>query len=565
MFTAILSAILLAAGIYLIRKHTMIVRPFPSLEKNIRLNRYIGIAVIVLGIFGLISRSFVIIGPGGVGHMVRIYTGSGMPPGQVVALAGEKGPQARTLPPGFHFIFLVNVLYDIEERPLVDIPEGQYGLLVARDGRPLRQDQFIADPWAEDQVSRMLDAGHFLTEGQGQRGPQLTVLRPGQYRLNRYLFQIQPFKALDVPTGHVAVIRSNVQTQTACGDPVLDHKGEGGKQLSTPLVPEGCIGVWDRPLPPGRYYLNAKAYVSTIIPTRVQTWTYAGGYTGRKIDLVLENDGSIKQAVKEFEVPVPEGAADRAINVRAEGWTIPVDMRVTVQVHPDDAPKVVASVGSLQKVEDNIITPAIRDILRTIGGQPDRRVLDFIESREEIVAPVETAIIAEGSKAGVTIQEVRMGEPAVPPEMLVARLRRQLASQLRETYAEEQQAQQQRIQVERERATADQQATLVRAEIAKKAAEYRKQQLQLEGEGEKLRLIEIAQGQKAQVSILGEARVMQLQMLKEVLAVARDTPDIIKVPTVQVGAGSSLEGAAAVLGASNLVRMLQGTSPPKEK
>ncbi len=563
MFVAIVSVLLLLLGIWLVRKHTFIVRLYADSDKNIKLNRYIGLAAVLLGIVGFISRSFVIIGADSVGHMNRVYTGPGMKPGQIVAMPGEKGPQAKTLPPGFHFIPLVNVLYRIEEKPVIDIPQGEYGLLVSKDGRPLRDGQFLADPWPENEFTNMLDAVHFLSGGGGQKGPQLTVLRPGRYRLNQYLFDVKRMKALDVATGHVAVIRSNVQTVNTCPDPLVRFKGEGGKELSMPLVPQGCVGVWEKPLPSGRYYLNANAYVATIIPTRVQTWAYKGGYATRKINLVLEDDGSIKQEVQNTNEAIPEDAADRAINVRVEGWTIPVDMRVVVQVHPDDAPKVVASVGDLQKVEDNIITPAIRDILRTIGGHPDRRVLDFIENRDTITALVEEAIIEEGKKAGVTIQEVRMGEPAIPPEMLVARLREQLATQLQTTYAEEQKAQQQRIKVERERATADQQSTLVRAEIAKAAAEHRKQQLQLEGEGEKLKLIEIAQGQEAQVNVLGEDRVMQLQLLKQVLAVAGSNPDIIKVPTVQVGTqGSSLEGAAAVLGASNLVRMLNATQPP---
>jgi hypothetical protein len=81
-------------------------------------------------------------------------------------------------------------------------------------------------------------------------------------------------------------------------------------------------------------------------------------------------------------------------------------------------------------VEDNIITPAIRDILRTIGGHPQRKVFDFVEHRDEITELVEKAIAFEGKKAGVTIQEVRMGEPAIPPELLVATLREQLATEV---------------------------------------------------------------------------------------------------------------------------------------
>ncbi|KAG1658088.1 hypothetical protein GQR58_023133 [Nymphon striatum] len=448
----------------------------------------------------------------------------------------------------FILIPLVQILYNIEYRPVIDIPEGSYGLLVAKDGLPLRSNQFIADTWGDENFDKMVDATHFLTEGKGQKGPQLDVLRPGKYRINQYLYEVKLGKALDVPTGHVAVIRSNVKTAENCTNTSM-IMGKTGESVATPIVPKGCIGVWDEPLPP--------AYVSTIIPTRLQTWTYKGGYNKRIIDLTVDDNGTIKQKESTVVIPVPKNAADRAINVRVEGWTIPVEMRVIVQVHPKNASQVVASVGNLKQVEDNIITPAIRDILRTIGGSGDRRALDFIEKRDEIVSLVENAIGKEGLKAGVSIQEVRMGEPAIPPELLVATYK--------ETYAKEKIAQQQRIAVERERSTANQQEELVRAEIAKQAAEFEKEKLRLEGEGQKLKLIEIALGQKEQAKVLGEERVMQLQALDKILQAAVQNPDIVKVPSVQVSSQSgsgSLEGAAAVLGSSNLINTMKNLSAP---
>lgn len=403
----------------------------------------------------------------------------------------------------------------------------------------------------------MLDAHYFLTEGKGQKGPQLTVLRPGKYRLNRYLFEVTAVPALDVPTGHVAVIRSDVQEREDCPDPIANAKGHADANVSTPIVPRDCIGVWDTPLTPGRYYLNTRAYVPTIIPTRVQTWAYKGGYTERIINLKVEDNGSITQVESSRNIPVPEDAADMAINVRVEGWTFPVELRVITQVYPEDAPKVVASVGSISDVENRIVTPAIRDILRTIGGSSDRKVLDFVQKRDELASSLEQVIVGEAKKAGVTIQEVRLGEPVIPPELLVATLWEQLATQLRKTYREEQAAQGERIKVERDRATADQQKILVKAEIEKQAAEHQKTRLKLEGEGEKLKLIEIAMGQKAQVDVLGQDRTLRLQMLKESLAVAREQPEIIKIPQVQVmGTSGGFEGAAAILGSSNLVQML---------
>ena len=527
--------------------------------------RFIPFILIFLGLFGLLSRSFVTVDSNEVGLMKRIYLAPQLPAGKIIAANEEKGPQAEILGPGFHFKPLIRILYDIDFAPVTEIPEGQYGLMVAKDGQPLADGQFLARPWPEGKFTDMLQAKFFLTDGKGQKGPQLDVLRPGRYRLNNYLFSVQPRPALDVPTGHVAVIRSNVQTRSDCPS-ALEVSGGTGQTVATPIVPKGCVGVWDEPLPPGRYYLNEKAYVATIIPTRLQTWTYVGGYTERKINLRVTSDGKILQEEVSREVPIPENAADRSITVRVEGWTFPVDMRVVVQVHPKDAPKVVASVGNLQRVEDNIITPAIRDILRTIGGHTDRKVLDFVENRDEIVELVETTIAREGDKAGVTIQEVRMGEPAIPPELLVATLREQLATQLNRTYQKEREAQKERISVERERATADQQNTLVRAEIKKQAAAHRMEQLRLEGEGQKLKLMEIAKGQQALANVLGKDHAMQLQALEKALEAATDNPDLVKVPVVQVnGSDSGYEGAAAVLGASNIVQMMDGLDKKAQK
>jgi hypothetical protein len=163
-------------------------------------------------------------------------------------------------------------------------------------------------------------------------------------------------------------------------------------------------------------------------------------------------------------------------------------------------------------------------------------------------------------KAGVTIQEVRMGEPAIPPELLVATLREQLAIQLRQTYKREQDAQRERIKVERERATADQQKELVAAEIRKKAAEFTKEQLRLLGEGEKLKLLEIAKGQEAQAMVLGKEAALYLAALEMALEAAKANDRIVKVPAVQVigTGGGSLEGAAAILGSTNIIRALEG-------
>ena len=516
-----------------------------------------GIGALLIG-----ATSFVIIDHDKIGHLKRIYFSSDMPPGQIIAFDGQNGPQANILGPGFHLKTLVNVLYEVEEFPVVQIPQGSYGFLTAKDGAPLGADEFIAAGSPEKEFNKMLDAEYFLNNG-GQKGPQLNVLKPGTYRINLYLFDIKLQKSLNVRAGEVAVVKSNVNEHEGCptaGELARRGKGGYGTALSVPLVPKGCTGVWDESLLPGRYYLNREAYTATLIPTRARTWVYIGGYEKRRIDLTVTDDGKIHQKAKSRNITKPADAADQAIVVTVEGWRIPLDVRVVVQVDPADAPRVVASVGRLQEVEDRIVTPALRSIVRNVAGGPGRKALDLINKRDELETLVEKSIFPEGAKAGVAIKEVRFGDPAIPPELLVARQRQQLADQLESTYQRERVAQQQRIAVEKSRSTADQQGELVRAQIAVQVAELEKEQLRLKGEGEKLRLIEIAKGQKAQTGILGEDRVYQLAVLDKVLTAAVSNPNIVKIPNVYVqGATGGFEGPAAILGASNLMQSIGGS------
>ena len=147
------------------------------------------------------------------------------------------------------------MLYDVEYYPVQEIPEGQYGLLLTTDGRVIDEGAYLANPWPAGSEEKMLNATYFLKNG-GQKGPQYNVLKPGKYRINPYLYRIKKLPATDVPTGHVAVIRSNVRTSAeSCPDPAV-AVGTGGKSVALPLVPKGCVGVWETPIPPGRYYLN---------------------------------------------------------------------------------------------------------------------------------------------------------------------------------------------------------------------------------------------------------------------------------------------------------------------
>ena len=180
------------------------------------------------------------------------------------------------------------------------------------------------------------------------------------------------------------------------------------------------------------------------------------------------------------------------------------------------------------------------------------RVLDLIENREAIEDTIEDQIKSEARKAGVEIKEIRLGEPAIPPEILIARLRQQLADQLGEAYKRETEAQKQRIETEQARATANEQPRLVEAQIAVQVAEQREAERAALGRAERKYLEEIAQGQSAQANVLGQDRVAMLQALEKVLGSLERQPQLVElmgklVPNTIV-TGSGFEGAAAILG-----------------
>jgi hypothetical protein len=533
---------------------------------------------VLIALICLAATSYVHVESDEIAVLNEIYGTASLSGEHIVATNGEKGPQAEILTPGWHPWFLVNVIYQVESKKVVSIPSGKYGFLVAKDGLPLRPDQFLADAFPAGHELDMLDAQYFLTHG-GERGPQTTILTPGTFRLNTHLWDVTIRDATDVAEGSVGVVKSNVidsvhfgslnadkpssceqktVSTNASGETVQakEPKSDEG-QLAAILVPVGCIGVWEKALQPGRYYVNEAAYRVTMMSTRVQTWEFKGGYKKRYIDLSLDQAGNLTQSQRSEDIKKPDNAADPAVTPFVEGWLVPLELRVLAQVTPDNAPFVVASVGTLADIENNIMVPTIRSIVRNVVGAQGRHVLDLADNRAQLEHAVEDAIRPEGLRAGIVIKEVKFGDPALPPELLVSRLRQQLADQLQVTYQQEQKAQTQRIETEKARATAEQQHQLVEALIGVQVAEQNKNAAKLRGEGQKLELEEVAQGQRAQADVLGQDRVLTITLVQQLLKAVQEKPEIVSligrlVPQTVVstgGQGAGLDSAAAIFGA----------------
>ena len=525
----------------------------------------VGLGCILAAIFCVASTSYIVIGPDSIGHKKRLYFGEPMLPGQVIAMGNERGKLAETIPPGLKLSPFLNVLYTIEEKQEVVIPKDQFAMLVAAGGRPLRTGQIMSDKWPDDpnEIKKMLDAKHFLErvdkDGQpdpngiprGQKGMQNVILPPGNYRFNKYLFEHELGPVTEIEPGFVGVVKSNIQEVEFDQQQLHAYQSailpEITKEISTELVPRGYKGVWGEYLTPGKHWMHKYAYQVTPVDTRIKTLNYLGGFTRRYIDLEFDQEGNIKQKERHEDVPVPAKAADNAIAVKVEGWEIPVEVRIQVQIRPEHAPLLVATVGTLENMEENVMTPMLRSILRDVAGAKGRSPLDLMNQREIIRRLVQDELDDAALQYGVTLINVQIGEPAIPPELLVAQRRKQISGDLLQAYQEEKLAQDERIKREKAKAEADQQQTLVAAQIKQQAAEFEKQSMQLQGEGEKLKLSAIAEGQKAQAMVLGEENVLLLAAIDKILERA-DMISKIKLPEILVmGEGGGLAAAAAMV------------------
>ena len=120
-------------------------------------------AAVLLILLAVASTSFVYIDEDKTGHINKIY-GPNLPQGAYIAIRGEKGPQAYLLPPGFQFSPLLNLLNQVREEPIVQVPEGQYAYLVAKDGNRLLDGQSFAEAFDPETAEQMItNSAFFLT------------------------------------------------------------------------------------------------------------------------------------------------------------------------------------------------------------------------------------------------------------------------------------------------------------------------------------------------------------------------------------------------------------------
>src|SRR3982751_2795221 len=487
---------------------------------------------------------------------------------QFIASGGQKGPQVDILTPGVYRILTQSAaieggseakpgLFNVRLFDATVINENSIGLVEALDGAPLNPRDYVAESFAGH--DNFQDGHEFIGKG-GQRGPQKDILLPGTYYINPLLFKVIPETAKEVKPGEVAVIVSNtgkdpsddirrqmaakvrermereekeqaeqsakvldkiddgrtaqeIANELLTGDPADRRLDEGAHEAY--VVPEGYRGIQESVVGPGRYYVNTLAISPIVIPTTNQTveWT----------------SGEVVNTFNPFEV------------ISKDGFTMQLEVRVVFRVKPEDAPFMVAKIGSVDRLIQNVMHPLIDSIFRNQASESS--AMAYLQNRHEEQERAEARVRAHLLKYHVDVVNVLICHIHLPEELMKTQTEKILAEQRQNMYNAQREAESKRIELEKTKANADKQRDLmaetVGVEIAGKRAEQRKAEADGEAsyilqtgkaEAEKVRLMGEAQGvaYREQVNALGAQGVALVETLKVIGEKnVRITPDIL--------------------------------------
>lgn len=519
-----------------------------------------------LALFGIILISQDSIGV--VTKKFRIFGKTSLPDGSLIALNGEAGIQADTLPPGLHLGFWP-WQFSVESVKFTEIPEGHVGIVEARDGLSIAPGRTFAKAIECDSFQ---NARAFLTGG-GQRGSQIDVIRPGVYRINTSLFSVRLTRALRIPDNAVGLVTTNDGLPLSDGEiagPVvtghdkwqngqafIDAGGFKGRQeeiiqsgtyfhnpefvqvelvdlVNVPIgyvgvvnafvgkepatkegeerdvhaniVKQGEKGVWDRALDPGRYPINTYTHKIELVPTTNIVLNWAGAKTdSHSLDRNLST-----------------------ITVRSQdGFAFNLDVSQIIHISPSEASKVIARFGSVQNLVSQVLEPLIGNYFRNSAQEAD--IIDFLSKRTEQQAKAKVAIDTAISGYSVQSVDTLIGDIVPPAELMQTLTDRKIAQQQIETYNQQKMAATARQDFEQAQSNADTMKLVVDAERAVQVAELNAAAKVKSAAGEAEAKTINAKADAEVLTVVGDATA------KQTLAVGNAEADVLRAKVEAVG------------------------------
>lgn len=533
--------------------------------------RGFGVIIIPEDSIGIVNKKFVLIGKN-----------KTLPDGAIIALNGEAGWQSDQLAPGIHF-FLWPWQYEIKVEKMTTIPPGQIGFVNAKDGKSIDSGRILGKKVFCDTFQ---DARGFIEKG-GERGQQMDIIPPGTYRIHTILFSIETCKITEVPSDKVGIVyikdglplpKGEIAGKEIIGhnsfqdaQKFIDNGGFKGRQeqiimagryfinpyfadielvnlIDVPIAHVGVVisfvgeeredvtgkefqhanmvlkgkkGVWIDPFDPGRYAINPYTHKVICVPTQNVVLNWANDRSeSHKLDANL-----------------------CSIKVRScDGFSFNLDVSQIIHIPRNYAPLVIAQFGSVENLVTQVLEPIIGNYFRNAAQGSD--VITFLTERQTRQNEAKEKINNALSAYHVGAIDTLIGDITPPEELMKTLKDRQIATQQKQTFSIEREAEEARKELQQARAQADTQAKVVDAERKVQIADFDAQSA-----------IKKANGDAASKTINAEADAKVLILTgdaegKKITAIGESEAEVIRLKTIAVGQNnySSIEIAKALSG-----------------
>ena len=516
---------------------------------------------LLLAVFRGPLLGLVVIGERQVGIVSKRFSRRSLTAGRLVALHGEAGFQADTLPPGWHYGYFT-WQYRVLKAPVVVVPQGEIALVLANDGAPIPLGRILGRIVECDNYQ---DARRFLAAG-GEKGRQLGLLTAGIYRINTALFTVITADTAEVhemPARHLFVYQ--VEPDKVGIVTTLDGKPIEEGEIAGPLVPGhdsfqnaqrfldagGRRGLQEQVLLSGSWNLNPWfvrveqvpmteipiGHVGVVISYVGKAHEDVSGAHFKHGDLVNSGHKGVwvqplypgkhplnTRVMKAELVPTTNivlnwasrteahnyDAKLSSITVRSkDGFSFNLDVSQIIHVGALDAPKVISRVGSVQNLVDHVLQPIVGNYFR--NSAQSYTVLDFLTARSERQREAAEHIQRAIGAYDVQAIDTLIGDITPPQDLMQTQTERKIAEEQRKTYEVQRSAQTERQMLVRETAVADIQKDVVGAEQGVSIAALRAsaQVKQAAGEAEGLRLRAAADGDATRMRGSGEAEAIR--------------------------------------------------------
>jgi uncharacterized membrane protein YqiK len=533
-----------------------------------------------------------------------------LPDGAIVALHGEAGLQADTLAPGIHF-GLWAWQYAVTLAPFTTIDKGQIGIVEARDGKPLSSGRVLAKAV---ECNSFQDTRMFLSGG-GERGPQISIIPPGAYRINTAMFQVFAAEVLEIPDNQVGIVTTKDGAPLATGEIAgKETPGHNMFQDGEAFIRSGGHrGLQEQVMLAGRYFINPRFATVQIVPMTEVPIANVGvviafvgdegedqsgdafkhgnlvkkGQKGvwvepldpgkypinpytHKVEIVPTANIVLNWATGKSEAHKLDERLSTITVRSSDGFTFNLDVSQIIHVPRNDAPKVIARFGTMANLVTQVLEPTIGNYFRNAAQTSD--VIEFLKGRTERQKEAKESIQAALVEYNVNAIDTLIGD-ITPPEALMKTLTdRKIAEQEQVTYKTQQLAEETRKDLQQAKAMADTQARVVDAERSVSIADFaaQAQVKQATGAGQSKTITAEADARVRTISAEAEARAKTINAdadakvvitvgnadAEKTKAVGTAEADVIKLKISSMESGNYAAVQIATALASNHIKLV---------